>query len=57
MQRISNVKVFSKFDIKSRFWQIQISEKGIQNSFLRPFWTWNVMLFGLKNARPNFKKL
>ena len=27
MQRVSNAKVFSKFDMKSGFWQIQISEE------------------------------
>ena len=60
MQRISNAKVFSKFDMKSGFWQIQISEKDkYKTAFNVPFeqYEWNVMPFGLKNTPSEFQKI
>ena len=53
VHRLSEALVFSKFDMKSRFWQIQISEKDrYKIAFTTPFghYEWNVMSFGLKNA-------
>ena len=60
MQRVSNAKVFSKFDMKSEFWQIQISEKDkYKTAFNVPFgqYEWNVMPFGLTNAPSEFQKI
>ena len=57
LQRLVKFNVFSKFDIKSRFWQIQIAEKhGHKITFVVPFgyYEWNIMPFGLKNALSEF---
>ena len=53
LKRIFNAKIFSKFDMRSGFWQIQISEKDkYKTAFNVPFgqFEWNVMPFGLKNT-------
>ena len=53
-------KKFSKFDMKSGFWQIQIDEKDkYQTAFTVPFgyYEWNVMPFGLKNASSEFQNI
>ena len=52
--------VFSKFDMKSGFWQIQISENDrYKTAFTTPFghYEWNVMSFGLKNAPSEFQNI
>ena len=52
--------VFSKFDMKSRFWQIQISENDrYKIAFTTPFghYEWNVMPLGLKNAPSEFQNI
>ena len=51
IQRIYNVIIFSNFDMKSGFWQIQINPHDrYKTSFIVPFghYEWNVMPFGLK---------
>ena len=51
IQRIYNATIFSKFDMKSGFWQIQIEPKDrYKTAFtvLYGHYEWNVMPFGLK---------
>jgi hypothetical protein len=53
INRLSDSIIFSKFDLKSGFWQIQIHEDDkYKTTFTTPFChsKWNVMPFGLKNA-------
>ena len=60
VHRLSDVVVFSKFDMKSRFWQVQINETDkYKTAFTTPFghYEWNIMPFGLKNALVNSKTL
>ena len=60
LSRVHNALVFSKFDTKSGFWQIQIDEKDkYKTAFTIPFghYEWNVMSFGLKNAPSEFQNI
>ncbi|KAA0032919.1 Enzymatic polyprotein [Cucumis melo var. makuwa] len=60
LKRITLAKVFSKFDMKSGFWQIQIHPSDrYKTAFNVPFgpFQWNVMPFGLKNAPSEFQKI
>ncbi|KAA0058439.1 Enzymatic polyprotein [Cucumis melo var. makuwa] len=60
LKRITLAKVFSKFDMKSGFWQIQIHPADrYKTAFNVPFgqFQWNVMSFGLKNAPSEFQKI
>ena len=60
IQRIYNATIFSNFDMKSGFWQIQIKpEDRYKTAFTVPFghYEWNVMSFGLKNAPSEFQNM
>nr|KYP33646.1 polyprotein [Cajanus cajan] len=60
LNRLYSAKIFSKFDMKSGYWHIQIQEEErYKIAFTVPFgqYEWNVMPFGLKNALLEFQKI
>ncbi|KAL4197675.1 hypothetical protein AMTRI_Chr04g189480 [Amborella trichopoda] len=60
LDRVAQACIFSKFDMKSGYWQIQIQEQDkYKTAFNVPFgqFEWNVMPFGLKNAPSEFQKI
>ena len=60
LARVQAAKIFSKFDLKFGYWQIQIAKsERYKTAFTVPFghYEWNVMPFGLKMLLLNFKIL
>ncbi|CAF2107125.1 unnamed protein product, partial [Rotaria magnacalcarata] len=53
-------QLFSKFDMKSGFWQIPIEEEDRhKTAFITPegLYEWNVLAQGLKNSPPSFQRV
>ena len=60
IQRLYNATIFSKFDMKSGFWKIQVTpEDRYKTAFTVPFghYEWNVMSFDLKNTPSKFQNI
>ena len=60
MTKINNARWFSKFDLKSGFWQMAIQEQDRhKTAFVVPngFFEWNVMPMGLKTAPSEFQQM
>jgi len=60
LNRLNSAKIFSKFNMKSGYWHIQIKETNrYKIAFTVPFgqYEWNVMPFGLKIDPSEFQKI
>uniref|UniRef100_A0A151UHI4 Enzymatic polyprotein n=1 Tax=Cajanus cajan TaxID=3821 RepID=A0A151UHI4_CAJCA len=60
ISRIYNATIFSKFDMKSGYYQIKVKEEDkYKTAFIVPFgqYEWNVMPMGLKNAPSEFQNI
>ena len=60
LNKLNSTKIFSKIDMLSEFWQIQIQESDrYKTAFTVPLgqYEWNVTPFGLKNTPSEFQKI
>ncbi|GAB2265572.1 hypothetical protein Dimus_037837 [Dionaea muscipula] len=60
LNRLINARIFSKFDMKCGYWQIQVAEEDkYKTAFTVPFghYEWNIMSFGLKNAPSEYQNI
>uniref|UniRef100_A0A7N0ZWN0 Reverse transcriptase domain-containing protein n=1 Tax=Kalanchoe fedtschenkoi TaxID=63787 RepID=A0A7N0ZWN0_KALFE len=60
LDKLHDAIIFSKFDLKSRYWQIQIAENDqYKTAFNVPIghYEWRIMPFGLKNPPSEFQKI
>nr|KYP59168.1 polyprotein [Cajanus cajan] len=60
IKRLNHASIFSKFDMKSGYYQIGVKEEDkYKTAFNVPFghYEWNVMSFGLKNAPSEYQEI
>ena len=58
--RLGNAKVFSKVDLKSRYWQMLVRSGDVQKTAFKTWWglfEYLVMPFGLTNAPTQFMNM
>lgn len=60
IKKITCAKIYSKFDMKARFWHIKIKYEDMHKiTFVMPhrYYEWNVMPFRLNNALSEFQHI